>query len=162
MNLVIFGWGNVSRGDDGIGPLLLARIADAGWENATLIEDYQLQIEHALDLQDAELALFIDAGKDTPAPFSFGEIFPRDGMTHTTHALSPDSVLAVFRKVTGKPPPPAFLLCVRGESFELGQGLSAEGAARLESAWGFLKNLNHPLSPEDCRERRQPKPLPPC
>ena len=90
MHLVIFGWGNVSRGDDGLGPLLLARIAEAGWENATLIEDFQLQIEHALDLQGADLALFIDAGKDTPAPFSFREIFPQDGMTHTTHALPPE------------------------------------------------------------------------
>ena len=32
MHLVIFGWGNVSRGDDGLGPLLLARIAEAGWK----------------------------------------------------------------------------------------------------------------------------------
>ncbi len=103
MTLVIFGWGNVSRGDDGLGPLLLARIAESGWDNATLIEDFQLQIEHALDLQGADLALFIDAGKDTPAPFSFREIFPQDGVTHTTHALPPASVLAVFRKVTGKP-----------------------------------------------------------
>ena len=27
MRLVVFGWGNESRGDDGLGPLLLARIA---------------------------------------------------------------------------------------------------------------------------------------
>ena len=67
----------ISRGDDGLGPLLLARIAEAGWDNAELIEDFQLQIEHALDLQGADLALFIDAGKDTPAPFSFREIFPQ-------------------------------------------------------------------------------------
>ena len=156
MHLVIFGWGNVSRGDDGVGPLLLARIAGAGWDDAALIEDFQLQIEHALDLQDADLALFIDAGKDTPAPFSFGEIFPQDGATHTTHALSPQSVLAVYRKVTGKTPPPAFLLCVRGENFGLGEGLSAEGAARLEAAWEFLEHLTQPLTPDGCRAMRSP------
>jgi len=161
MHLVIFGWGNVSRGDDGLGPLLLARIADLGWDNATLIEDFQLQIEHALDLQGADLALFIDAGKDTPAPFSFGEILPQDGLTHTTHALSPDSVLAVYRKVTGKTPPPAFLLCVRGESFELGEGLSADGAARLEAAWDFLKRLKQAPTPDGFRERCEPEALPP-
>jgi hydrogenase maturation protease len=151
MHLVIFGWGNVARGDDGLGPLLLARIAEASWENATLIEDFQLQIEHALDLQEADLALFIDAGKDTPAPFSFGEIFPQDGLTHTTHALSPASVLAIYRKVTGKTPPPAFLLCVRGESFELGETLSVDGVARLEAAWDFLKRLKNVATPEGFR-----------
>jgi hydrogenase maturation protease len=151
MKLVVFGWGNVSRGDDGIGPLLLARIEQAGWDDAILIEDYQLQLEHALDLEGAELALFIDAGTDTQAPFSFREIFLREGMTHTSHALAPESVLAVFFQVTGKTPPPAFLLCVRGESFELGAGLSAEGVARLELAWYFLQRLRQAPAPVNWR-----------
>ena len=151
MRLVIFGWGNVSRGDDGLGPLLLARIEQAGWEGATLIEDFQLQLEHALDLQGADLALFLDAGSGTPAPFSFAEIFPRDGLTHTSHALPPESVLAVFRQVTGQEPPPAFLLCVRGESFELGQGLGAEAAGRLEQAWAFLQRLRQDATEQDWR-----------
>ena len=105
--------------------------------------------------------MFIDAGKDTPAPFSFREIFPQDGITHTTHALPPDSVLAVFRKVTGKTPPPAFLLCVRGESFELGEGLSSDGAARLEAAWDFLTHLRQAPTPDGFRERCEPQVLPP-
>ncbi len=151
MKLVVFGWGNVSRGDDGIGPLLLSRIEQAGWDDAILIEDYQLQLEHALDLVGAELALFIDAGTGTPAPFAFREIFPKQGMTHTSHALPPESVLAVFFQVAGQAPPPSFLLCVRGENFELGAGLSAEGAARLEPAWHFLQSLRATPEPERWR-----------
>jgi hydrogenase maturation protease len=150
---VVFGWGNVSRGDDGLGPLLLARIAEAGWTDAILIEDFQLQLEHALDLQGAELALFLDAGKETPAPFAFSEIFPRAGMTHTSHALAPESVLGVYEKTLGGSPPPSFLLCVRGESFELGEGLSAEGAARLEQSWVFLEGLERARDPEAWRSR---------
>ncbi|WP_294541699.1 hydrogenase maturation protease [uncultured Rhodoblastus sp.] len=151
MKLVVFGWGNISRGDDGVGPLLLARIEQAGWDDAVLIEDYQLQLEHALDLEGADLALFIDAGADTPAPFTFREIFACEGMTHTSHALAPESVLAVFVQVTGKAPPPAFLLGVRGENFELGAGLSPEGAARLELAWNFLHRLRQEPKPESWR-----------
>ena len=151
MNLVVFGWGNVSRGDDGVGPLLLARIEQSGWDDALLIEDYQLQLEHALDLEAADLALFIDAGTGTPAPFSFREIFAREGMTHASHALAPESVLAVFVQVIGKTPPPAFLLCVRGETFELGAGLSPEGAARLELAWDFLERLRQEPKAESWR-----------
>ena len=142
MRLVVFGWGNVSRGDDGIGPLLLERLQHAGWDEAELIEDYQLQLEHALDLRGADLALFLDAGKDTLAPFAFGEIAPRGGgMTYTSHALSPESVLDVYRQIESADPPPSFLLCVRGESFGLGEGLSELGAARLEKAWVFLREL---------------------
>lgn len=141
MRLVVFGWGNVSRGDDGVGPLLLERLQHAGWDGAELIEDYQLQLEHALDLKGADLALFLDAGRDTPAPFAFREIAPRGGMTHTSHALSPESVLDVYRQIECADPPPSFLLCVRGESFGLGEGLSELGAARLETAWVFLREL---------------------
>ena len=151
MKLVVFGWGNVSRGDDGLGPLLLARIAEAGWAESTLIEDFQLQLEHALDLQGADLALFLDAGKGTPAPFAFTEIFARAGMTHTSHALAPESVLGVYEKTLGRNPTPSFLLCVRGESFGLGEGLSAEGAAGLEAAWIFLQGLHKAPSPENWR-----------
>ena len=98
MRLVVFGWGNELRGDDGLGPLLLRRFADA-WPEIAAIEDYQLQIEHALDLEGADCALFIDAGKGTPAPFTFREIAPSAGVAHTTHALAPEAVLAVYAQI---------------------------------------------------------------
>ncbi|MGO8739576.1 hydrogenase maturation protease [Rhodoblastus sp.] len=151
MKLVVFGWGNISRGDDAFGPLLLARVAEAQWPDSALIEDYQLQIEHALDLEGAGLALFLDAGRDTPAPFSFVEIFPRKNLTPLSHALAPESVLAIFEQILGRKAPPAFLLCARGENFELGAGLSAEGAARLEAAWKFLRQLEAARGPESWR-----------
>ncbi len=141
MRIVVFGWGNDARGDDGLGPLLLGRVTEAGWPELTTIEDFQLQIEHALDLDGAEMALFLDAGKDTPAPFTFVEIGPRWVGTPSTHAIAPESVLEVYARTLGKPPPPSFTLCVRGETFELSEGLSAEAAERLETAWTFLEAL---------------------
>ena len=141
MRLVVFGWGNDARGDDGLGPLLLARVAHAAWPGVTTIEDFQLQIEHALDLDGAEAALFLDAGRSTPAPFVFTEVAPRRGETLTTHALSPEAVLDVYARSLGRTPPPSFALCVRGEKFELGEGLSAEAGERLEEAWDFLQGL---------------------
>ena len=88
------------------------------------VEDYQLQIEHALDLEGAELALFVDAARAGPAPFAFVEISAHDVTVHTTHALAPEAVLDVFQRVQSRAPPPAFTLAVRGESFELGEPLS--------------------------------------
>jgi hydrogenase maturation protease len=145
--VVVFAVGNRSRGDDALGPILLDRLAAAldaegrrsGFE---LIDDFQLQIEHALDLADRELAIFIDAGTGTPAPFAYHAIEPAGAMaTHSTHALSPEVVLAVYRKVTGLEPPPSFVLCVRGESFELGAPLSASAKHNLEAAWAHLSAL---------------------
>ena len=141
MRLVAFGWGNESRGDDGLGPLLLRRIEAASFADVATVEDYQLQIEHALDLDGAELALFVDAARAGPAPFAFAEIFAQDGHAHTTHALAPEAVLDVYRRVRSRALPPAFTLAVRGESFELGEPLSADGAERLEAAWHFIGEL---------------------
>jgi hydrogenase maturation protease len=117
----------------------------------TTIEDFQLQIEHALDLDGAEMALFLDAGKDTPAPFAFAEIKARRDASHSTHALSPEAVLEVYARALHRAPPPSFMLCVRGERFELGDSLSAPARERLEIAWDFVARLLEERSPKTWR-----------
>jgi hydrogenase maturation protease len=153
LRLVVFGWGNDARGDDGLGPLLLQRVARAAWLDVRAIEDFQLQIEHALDLDGADLALFLDAGKNTPAPFTFAEIEPARGAIPTTHALAPEAVLDVYARSLARTPPPSFTLCVRGERFELGEGLSLVASERLESAWAFVQDLMAELSVEGWRRK---------
>ena len=156
MRLVVFGWGNDARGDDGLGPLLLQRVARAGWPEVRAIEDFQLQIEHALDLDGADLALFLDAGKNTPAPFTFAEIEPARALTPTTHALAPEAVLDVYARALRRSPPPAFMLCIRGERFELGEALSPEASERLEAAWAFVQELIGERSVEGWRRKAGP------
>jgi hydrogenase maturation protease len=151
VRLVVFGWGNDARGDDGLGPILLQRVARAGWPDVTTIEDFQLQVEHALDLDGADMALFLDAGIGAPDPFAFREVAARRDSSHTTHALSPEAVLDVYARSLGRAPPPSFMLCVRGERFELGEPLSAEAAARLEAAWAFLQGLMRERTVESWR-----------
>lgn len=162
MRLVVFGWGNDARGDDGLGPLLLERVARARLPDVTTIEDFQLQIEHALDLEGADMALFLDAGRGTPEPFAFTEIEARRDASISTHALSPEALLDVCRQTLRRPPPPAFVLCVRGESFELGETLSDAARARLEAASDFLLDLMAERSPEAWRRAaRQATPVEP-
>ena len=144
--VVVFACGNPSRGDDALGPLLLDRLqawldAEGLADGFELIGDFQLQIEHALDLAGRRLALFIDAGHETPAPFVFRQTVAVDKPGHSTHALPPESVLAVLPRVSDQVPPPAFVLCVRGEKFELGEGLSVAASAYAEAAFVLLKQL---------------------
>jgi hydrogenase maturation protease len=155
LRLVVFGWGNDARGDDGLGPLLLTRVAHAGWPDVTTIEDFQLQIEHALDLDGADAALFLDAGKDVPAPFTFIEIGPKRDAAHTTHALSPEGLLDIYTRSLRRTPPYSFTLCIRGERFELGEGLSAGATDRLEAAWVFLQGLMEKRGVEEWRRAAQ-------
>ncbi len=145
--VVVFAVGNRSRGDDAIGPLLLERLAGslAGGAQSgrfALIEDYQLQVEHALDLQGKRLALFIDAGYGTRAPLEFYALVPAQvTVVRNTHELPPQGVLEVYRQIALAEPPPAFVLCVRGECFDLGAGLSPQGSVHAQAAWRQLALL---------------------
>jgi len=139
MSVVVFAWGNESRGDDGLGPLLGAHV-EAQWPEVTLVTDFQLQLEHALDLGGHDLALFVDAGHDTAAPFEFREIEARPGMAHTSHALAPESLLGVALQI-GIAPPPAFVLCIAGCDFCLGKPLTLQAQSHLIVARDFLDRL---------------------
>jgi hydrogenase maturation protease len=139
--IAVFGYGNESRGDDAIGPRLLHALDALALPGVECIEDFQLQIEHALDLEGRDLALFLDAGEGTPEPFAFYEAKEMRNITSSSHAILPGSVLGVYRQVRGAAPPPAFVLCVRGEQWELGTEMGARAQANLAAALNFAKSL---------------------
>ena len=143
--IVLFGYGNPSCGDDALGPFLLERAEAWLVEHPELsvqaVADFQLQIEHALDLQGADLALFLDADVACPGPLVLRRAAPREDASYSTHELSPEAVLHVSQQITGAAPPPAYILSIRGEQFELGDSLSPAALRHLESAWALLKQL---------------------
>lgn len=134
--VLVLAVGNPSRGDDAIGPVLAARIEAAGWPGVEVITEFQLQVENALDLVGRERTLFIDAGTGTPGPLELRKITPLvPGTAYTSHALSPEAVLGTYARVQAESPPESWILCVRGERFELGEGLSPDAARNVEAAW---------------------------
>lgn len=133
--------GNPSRGDDALGPLLLERVVQH-FPEVTALGDFQLQIEHALDLKGHPLVLFIDAATGLDVPYTLTEIQPDARQpVPLTHALTPQAVLDVYVRVEGCAPPPAFVLAVRGQEFELGAALSDAGRQALEAAWDEIVAL---------------------
>ena len=143
---VVFGYGNPSRGDDGIGPELMRRAetlaaSSPALAGLDLIQDFQLQIEHAMDLVDAPLALFIDASVSARAPYTFTRLVASQDTSYTTHELSPASVLHVFGQLKAGAPPPSYLLSVRAELFDLGAEIAPPALENLEAAWRLLEKL---------------------
>ncbi|MBI2407154.1 MAG: hydrogenase maturation protease [Gemmatimonadetes bacterium] len=103
-HVVLLGCGNPSRGDDALGPALLARVrqwlADRPDLDIRIVEDFQLQVEHALDVVDADLVLFVDADASAHAPFCLRRATDaRDG-SYTSHELSPEALLHVVRAMS--------------------------------------------------------------
>jgi hydrogenase maturation protease len=145
--LLIFGYGNPARGDDALGPLLLERVENRKLSDSDCLSDFQLQVEHALDLVDRELVLFIDAHVSCPVPFEFRQIHARRDASYSSHAMTPDAVLEAYLQLFHTEPPPCFVLSVRGTSFELGEPLSNDAQSNLTAAWKFLVSL--------CQEPRE-------
>ena len=143
---LIFAYGNPSRGDDGLGPAVYEHLQAMQQENELphdieLLTDYQLQIEHAVDLEQRDAVLFVDASVSCTAPYAFQQLQAVQDNSYTTHAMSPAAVLAVYQQINHVEPPAAYLLTIRGYEFALGQPLTLQAEKNLLCALDFIKTL---------------------
>ena len=135
--LLFIGVGNPSRGDDALGPLLIERLEALAMRDVELLTDFQLQVEFVLDLQARREVVFIDASVDAPAPFTFSPAVAVQDASYSSHQMSPGALLHAYQQLFGEPPS-AFVLAIRGQCYELGEGLSPEAGAHLEAALVYL------------------------
>ena len=140
--ILVFAYGNPSRGDDALGPAmyeLIERQQHSGrLDKVALLTDFQLQIEHATDLQHRQRVVFIDASLTASPPYEYQPVLPEQDLSYTTHAMSPAAVLYVYQRIHQQPPPPTYMLSIRGYAFGLGEPLSRLARAHLHSAFEFL------------------------
>lgn len=135
--LLVLAVGNPSRGDDALGPLLLEGLTADGLAaqgDVELLTDFQLQVEHALDLEGRQAVLFVDAAR--PGAAAGLELSPLQTSTRMaahSHALSPPEVLQVALRLTGTTPP-AWQLALEGQCFDLGAEISPLAHHHLEQA----------------------------
>jgi len=135
---LVFTWGNPSRGDDALGPAFSDLISQQQLDNVEIITDFQLQIEHSLDLAGRTTVIFVDAGVATKAPFEMRKITPCKDDSFTSHALSPQALLNICEQINGTPLPECHLLTIRGYVFDLGTPLSMQASRNLQLALTHL------------------------
>lgn len=137
-NTLVFAWGNPSRGDDALGPLFAEAVQAMQLPQVECLTDFQLQVEHTLDLVGRRRILFVDAScgvaDGVQPPFRCAPLQPARDTSYTTHAMSPAALLQVFTEVQGHAPPPSWLLAIPGESWELGQPPTVAAQERLAQA----------------------------
>lgn len=146
--LLVFGWGNPGRGDDALGPMLVEQLAEraqAAWPAGRLecLTDFQLQVEHALDLVGRERVLFVDAALSLQTPFEVSTVLPAQVASFTTHALAPEALLQVYRDLERAEPPPCTLLAIRAQRFELGEAPGEQALSDLALALAWAMEWAH-------------------
>jgi hydrogenase maturation protease len=111
-------------------------------DNFDTLTDFQLQIEHATDLEGRELVLFVDAAVSGAAPYSFSRLQAQRDEGISSHAISPANVLSVYEQVfSAEEGPAVFLLSIPGHDFELGHPMSEKGQEHLLKAREFVRQL---------------------
>jgi len=136
--ILVIGYGNPGRQDDGLGPAAAAAIEKLGWPNVTTSDNYQLVIEDAVQIADHDAVWFVDATRDGDTPCAVRRLSPAFDITFTSHLLKPETLLAIASQQFGKCPE-AHLVSIRGYEFDFLEGLSDRAGCNLALAVTLLR-----------------------
>ncbi len=139
--ILLIGYGNPGRMDDGLGPALAAKIEENPVDGIIVDADYQLTVEDSVDISKYEIVIFADAAVTGDAPFFFKKVHSISPSGISSHSVSPGEVLylveTMFQAKTT-----AYVLGIRGYEFERFEERLSEGAKKnLEAAFEFIMNL---------------------
>lgn len=136
--VLLIAYGNPGRGDDGLGPALADRIRRRGLPDVVVKIDYQLKVEHALDVSRSKTAIFVDAQIGAHAPYRFSPVEADISADISSHALSPGAVLTLSNLLFGAAPN-AFTLGISGFEFDrIKEELCDQARENLRLAEAFL------------------------
>lgn len=148
--VLVLGYGNPGRQDDGLGPAAATGIGGLGWPNITAYDNYQLNIEDAIDVAEHDVVWFVDAAKTGPSPYNVRDLSPASTIAFTSHIVRPEAILAIARQCYGRSPQ-AFLLAIRGYQFEFIEELTVGAIDNLHAALVMLteriRAVNEPVAP---------------
>jgi hydrogenase maturation protease len=150
MTTLVIGYGNESRGDDGLGPAVARTIDAMNLPNVSVLIEHQLTPELAEPLSLAGRVLFIDANAASQlSPIAVRLLQPAGGPAALTHACSPGTLLALSQLLYGRSPP-AWLVTIAGDRFDPGDSLSTRASERMIEAtkWITAWLRSAELSPE--------------
>lgn len=141
--ILIYGYGNPGRQDDGLGVSLVERLEEWCAEYLPGIVDfdsnYQLNIEDALTISEYDMVVFADASVEDISSYTVTRVEPSAKTEFTMHAMSTEFVLHLCQTLYGKFPE-VYLLHLKGYEFEMKMGMTQKAEENLKAAEDFLKN----------------------
>ncbi|NBB94132.1 MAG: hydrogenase maturation protease [Planctomycetes bacterium] len=143
MKVLIIGYGNPGRLDDGLGPTLAERLAQCDLpDGVTVDSDYQLNVEDAQAIAAHDVAVLADATTNGPEPFSLTRLQPAaDTLSFSTHSVTPAEALGLAVQLFGADVK-AWVLAIRGYEFNaFGERLSETARANLDQALEALTDM---------------------
>jgi len=138
MKILVIGYGNPGRSDDGLGPALAERVEALAIPGVTVESDYQLSIEHAAMAAEHDVVVFADADSSCTEPFYMRPVIAKHIVEYTSHSVPPEEILHIAQSCFNASPA-GFLLGMRAPVLEpYSEGLSPAAQEGLEAALDHL------------------------
>jgi len=139
--ILLIGYGNPARADDGLGPAVAESIELKNLPGVTVEADYQLTIEDSAQVAEHDVAIFADASVNCSEPFSFEPLTAKEGGSFSSHSVEPAEVMALAENLF-KSKAKGFMLAIRGYEFDkFDSPLTEKAKQNLSKALVFLENL---------------------
>ena len=131
--ILIIGYGNTLRGDDGVGPRVAEAVERLKLPDVRTLICQQLSPEHADPISRAGTVIFVDAAVDAPKEVQLRPLEPGPTSQLMAHAADPRTMLALARDVFGHAPI-AWWLTIPVVNLEFGEELSPEARRGFNEA----------------------------
>ena len=136
--VLVLGYGNPGRQDDGLGPAAATEIGKLDWPGVTACDNYQLVIEDAVEIAEHDVVWFVDAARSGSEPYEVRPLSPAPDIAFTSHLVKPEALLAIADRYCGKSPE-AYLVGIRGYEFEFLEGLTDRASGNLAQAVALIR-----------------------
>lgn len=161
MQILIYGYGNPGRQDDGLGIALTEQLEQWVEENqiagVEFDSNYQLNIEDASAIAQKDLVVFADASEEDIKDFCLSRVDGSSKVSFTTHAASPGYIVQLCKELFQEEPI-VLLLHIKGYEWAFREGLSDRAMENLEHALRYMQTL---LSDPE-KAIKSPETLKPC
>ena len=139
--VLLIGFGNPGRLDDGLGPRLAEMLEPLGLPNLTIDSDYQLIVEDAAEVAKYDAVIFADAAVAGAEPFWIKRIYPDAAhLSFSSHSVSPQGIVSLAKELFHSEPD-AYILGIRGYDFnEFEEKLSPKATDNLHAAFEYITN----------------------
>lgn len=152
--LLVIGYGNPLRGDDGVGQIAARRLLERPLAaQVEVLLCHQLTPELAWPISRADSVIFIDAGTEQPpGAVECRQIEPLEAAGALTHSASPPALLAGALELYGARPR-ALLVSIGVDSLAYREQLSEPVSAALQEVVGLVERI---ITAELARPRAAP------
>lgn len=138
--LLVIGYGNSLRRDDGVGPRVAEAIEALQLPGVRTLVCQQLSPEYADPVARARRVIFVDAAVDKTDSVHFRKLAPGETSQLMAHAADPRTMLALARDVFGHAPQ-AWWLTIPAIHLGFGTDYSPEAEAGFHTAVDEIKKL---------------------